>query len=516
MKLLLLSLAVLLSCALSGQPPVPPANGNGEPKPVETKPETASDTSDFVTREELQEILDSQAAELEAAAKEQVDSEVRRQFEHFQPIRSRRELFVELAGGINIKYRQAEHEPRGDQASDGHRPPNGINLTDAWLTVFAGYSDVVSSELTIRYNGDYRLRDEEIIEIPRAMIVYNRPLSQFAPPGWASDSLLIGVDSPFWQQATVGETMALGQRAFHEDPRAQIRYTLRILNYAYLITAISDGTLLAGTGVDDSQNYPILQDDSTRYTRGLGDDDEISRFLEFQGGLGFIYDFNSTSFLKRTTHFSPADVTANNTNFINALAWFSVDRLSENELKLIEGLMRFPFKGGTASDPGGEIRRSKWRAGVNVDFGMRVAGGDLFLRTHYIHAEVGRFVRNAFGIEASYTIELPRIPFFMRVTPIFRFSQLNTNNDENPLDVTDPLANPLRVSSGGVSGFTLSDASGFAANRSEIMIGLNLTMARNVIVGFEIVFNSEDFKPTRSVPRDTANSFYLLRITAKF
>ncbi|MHC4841254.1 MAG: hypothetical protein ACYTDT_09920 [Planctomycetota bacterium] len=513
MKLLLLSLTPLMATILSGQPPIPPDNGTEEPPNTENG---SSDTSNFITREELQEILDEQAAEMDAMLQEQVDAEVRRQFEHFQPLRSRRELFIELAGGLDIKYRQAELEPRGDQASDGHRPPNGINLTGAWLTVYAGYSDVVSSELTIRYNGDYVLRDEEIIEVPRAMIVYNRPFSQFAPPGWVHDSLLFGVESPFWQQATAGSTMALGHRAFHQDPRPQARYTMRMANYVYLIAAVSDGTLLSGTGVDDSENYPLLQDDSTRYIRGLGDDDEISRYLEFQAGAGFIYDFNSNSFLKRTEHFSPANVTARNINFINVLGWFSIDRLSANELDLIEGMMRFPFKGGTASNHGGEIRRAKWRTGANVDFAMRVAGGDLFVRGHYIHAEDGRLVRNAFGIEASYTIELPRIPFFMRVTPMFRFSQLSTNNGENPLDVTDPLADPLRVSSGGVSGFTLSDASGFAANRSEIMVGVNLTMARNVIIGFEIVFNSEDFKPTRSVPRDIANSYYLLRFSARF
>lgn len=498
---------------LQGQPPIPTNRDETGHNPVNKGDES---TPDYITREELQEILDAQAAELEGATQEQVESAVRQQFENFQPIRARRELFVELAGGLNIKYRQAELEPRGEQASDGHRPPNGINLSEAWLTVFAGYSDVVFSELTVRYNGDYRLRDEEIIEVPRAMVVYNRPLSQFAPPGWLHDSLLIGVDSAFWQQATVGESMALGHRAFHQDPRVQMRYTIRMADYGYLIAAVSDGTLLSGTGVDDSQNYPILQDDSTRYVRGLSDNSEISKYLEFEAGVGFIYDFNATSFLKQKNHFSPTEVTADNINFINVLGWYSVDQLSANELALVEGMMRSPFKGGTSGYPGGEIRRSKWRAGANIDFAMRIAGGDLFVRGHYVHAEDGRLVRDAFGIEASYTIELPRIPLFMRLTPIFRFSQLTTNNNDNPLDRTNPFAGALRVSSGGVSGFTLSDAAGFAANRSEIMIGINLTMARNVIVGFEIVFNSENFKQTRSVPNDIANTYYLLRVTAKF
>jgi hypothetical protein len=48
------------------------------------------------------------------------------------------------------------------------------------------------------------------------------------------------------------------------------------------------------------------------------------------------------------------------------------------------------------------------------------------------------------------------------------------------------------------------------------MLGINLTLARNVILGFEIVFNEEDFKQTRNVPNDVPNTLYMLRIGAGF
>src|SRR5690606_21408609 len=153
----------------------------------------------------------------------------------------------------------------------------------------------------------------------------------------------------------------------------------------------------------------------------------------------------------------------------------------------------------------GRIRRTKWRMGLNVDFAFRLAGSDLFVQAHYVHAEDGRFVRDAWGVDVRYTFELPRIPFVLRITPMFRYSELVTNNSDNPLDDPDPFAGPLRVSSGAVPGFSLADAAGFAANRREFMIGVNLTLARNVILGFEVVINEEDFKQTRNVPNDIPN-----------
>jgi len=447
---------------------------------------------------------------------EEVDVALRRRLDEFAPLRSRRQLFLEFSGGVMTKYRQAQKSSRGDQPDGGRRAPNGIGLSRAWINVFAAYSDIVESELELRFNGDYTLLDEEILEVPRAIIVYNRPLSQFLPGGVYRDSFLFGVEGHFWRQSRASETMALGQRAFHQDEVAQIRYTARILDSLYVIGALSDGNVLGFGQVDDSNNYPILQDDKTRYMRGLGDQREVSRYLQAEFGGGFIWDFNTNSFLRNNAHFSPEGWTGQNTNFLNVLAWGSIDRLSYNEIALIEGMQRIPFKGGTQEDPNGRVRRAKWRMGANLDFSFRVGGGDLVVQSHYIHAEDGRFVRNAWGVEARYTFELPRIPYFLRITPIFRYSELVTNNGDNPLDSTNPFSHPLRVSNGAVAGFTLADGAGFAANRREFMLGVNFTLARNVILGFEVIFNEEDFKQDRNVPNDVANTFYMLRIGAEF
>ncbi|MBE7490776.1 MAG: hypothetical protein HS108_03280 [Planctomycetes bacterium] len=500
MKTVLTGLILLASAGLAAQPPV------DDPPPREQPPKDAP----------LAPARAPGAAEVQAMIEEEVDVAVRRRMDDFAPLRSRRQLFLEFAGGVMTKYRQAQKSSSGDQPDGGRRAPNGIALGRAWISVFAAYSDIVESELEIRFNGDYTLLDEEIIEIPRAVIVYNRPLSQFLPGGAYRDSFLFGVDGHFWRQSRAGETMALGQRAFHQDEVAQIRYTARFLDSLYLIGALSDGNLLGFGQVDESNNYPILADDKTRYIRGLGDKREISRYLQLEFGGGFIWDFNANSFLRNNAHFTPEGWTRQNTNFLNVLAWGSVDRLSYNETALIEGLQRVPFKGGTQDDPSGRVLRAKWRMGANLDFALRVGGGDLVLQGHYVHAEDGRFVRNAWGVDVRYTFELPRIPYFLRITPMFRYSELVTNNDDNPLDATDPFGHPLRVSSGAVAGFSLADAAGFAANRREFMLGVNFTLARNVILGFEVVFNEEDFKQQRNVPNDVPNTFYLLRIGAEF
>lgn len=508
--ILLVIFALMASAPLCAQPPIVPPNGNGD------NPDNGEPRDPGLTREDVEAMLDEQRAGMEGYIEDRVDQAVRRRFEDFAPIRSRRQLFVEFSGGLMIKYRQAQKSPKGDQPDGGQRAPSGIALDRAWFSIFAGYSDIVESELQIRFNGDYTLLNEEIIEVPRGVIVYNRPFSQFAPPGIFADSFLFGIDGHFWRQGRASETMALGQRAFHQDEVAQFRYTVRIMENFYIIGALSDGTLLGKGQVDDSNNYPILQDDKTRYIRGLGDTREVSRYLQVEFGGGFIFDFNTNSFLSSTSHFSPEQWTTENTNYLNVLAWGSIDRLSYNEISLIEGMQRQPFFGGSQDTPGKRIRKAKWRTGANVDFGFRLGGGDMFVQGHFIHAEDGRFVRNAWGVETRYTFELPRIPFFLRITPMFRYSEMVTNNNDNPLDVTDPFAGPLRVSSGAVAGYSLADAAGFAANRREFMLGVNFTLARNVTLGFEIVFNEEDFNQTRNVPNDIPNTFYVLRIAAEF
>ncbi|MBZ0134754.1 MAG: hypothetical protein K8I27_00105 [Planctomycetes bacterium] len=513
MRLLILIFFLLVMAPLGAQPPIPP---NGGPDNGDTTTPKDSPGGSGLTEEDILAILDERQEGLEQYVEERVDQEVRRRFEDFAPIRSRRELFIEFAGGVTIKYRQAQKSADGDQPDGGHRAPNGIGLDEVWLSVFAGYSDVVESEVSVLFNGDYTLLDEEIIEIPRAVVIYNRPLSQFAPPGYFADSFLFGVDGHFWRQHRASATMALGHRAFHQDEVAQFRYTARLMENFYLIGALSDGTLLGRGHVDDSNNYPVMQDDKTRYIRGLGDTGEVSRYLQVEFGGGFIFDFNTASFLSSTAHFDPERWTAQNTNYFHILAWGSIDRLSYNEVSLIEGMQRQPFYGGTQEDPAKRVRRAKWRMGANLDFAFRIAGGDLFVQAHYIHAEDGRFVRDAWGVELRYTFELPRIPFFLRITPMFRYSELVTNNNDNPLDSSDPFGGPLRVSSGAVPGFSLADAAGFAANRREFMLGVNFTLARNVTLGFEIVFNEEDFNQTRAVPNDIPNTFYVLRIAAGF
>lgn len=493
----------LFAGALSAQPPIKQPDPDNGP---DTQP------SDPPLRNNTDEALD-----LYALAEEEARKAVNRRFEDFSPLRSRRRLFIEFSGGLTGVYRQAEVDGNQDIPKGGHRAPNGINLKRAWLTFRAGYSDIVESVLTLRFNGDYSLLDEEIIEIPEAYIVYNRPFGQFLPLGWYNDSFLFGVESHFFRQHRASETMALGHRAFTQDDTPQFRYTGRISDNFYFIGALSDGNVLGRGPVDDSNNYPLLQDDRTRYWKGLGESREISRYIQLEFGTGIIWDFNSSSFLKSGAHFDPETITSQNVNYVHLLAWGTVDRLSFNEMLLIEGMMRDPFKGGTPNNPGGHIRRTKWRFGVNLDVAFRIGVGDLFAQGHYIHAEDGRMARNAWGVELRYTFELPGLSFlFLRATPMFRYSELTTNNKRNPLDPSDPFGGPFRVSTGNVPGFTLADAAGFAADRREYMIGISFSLARNVSIGFEVVFNEEDFNQVGNLQRDVRNTLYIFRFAAEF
>ncbi|MCC6149757.1 MAG: hypothetical protein IT461_05865 [Planctomycetes bacterium] len=506
MRLIATLMLCLIAAPLWAQPPAeeppkePPKDPPKEqplPPPDEPLPEPGMDPAEF---------------------DERIREAIERRLEEIQPLRSRKQLFVEFGGGLCVKYRQAQKNDLNGIPDGGFRAPVGFGIDRAWLGVYAGYSDLVEATVELRFNGNYSLLDEELFEFQRAFIVYNQPLSQFNVFGQGifNDNVLFGLDGRFYRQARESETMALGQRAFTQDEVIQARYTARFARSFYAIAALSDGNLLGKAHVDDSQNYPLLADDRTRYWRGLGDANEINRYIQFEFGGGFIFDFNTTSFLNSPAPFSPERATAQNTNYVNVLLWGSIDRLSRNELLLVEGLQRVPFKGGTVSNPGGRIRRAKWRVGANADFSIRIGDGDLVVAGHFIHAEDGRLVRNAWGVEARYTFVLPRIPFFLRITPMVRISELTTNNSDNPLDVNNPYAHPGRISNGAVPGFSLADGAGFAADRHELMLGVNLTLARNVTLGFEVIFNEEDFHQTRSIASDVPNMLYMLRLIAEF
>lgn len=509
MRLIALVLLCLAAAPLWAQPPVEtpkdppkeehkqPPKEEPQPPPDEPLPEPGMDP-----------------AELDERIKEAID----RRLEEIQPLRSRKLLYVEFGGGLCVKYRQAQKNDLNGIPDGGHRAPVGFGIDRGWFGIYAGYSDLVEASLEVRFNGNYSLLDEEMFEFQRALVIYNQPLSQFNVFGQNifNDNFLFGIDGHFYRQARESETMALGQRAFTQDEVIQARYTARFAKSFYVIAALSEGNLLGKAHVDDSQNYPLLADDRTRYWRGLGDSNEIGRYMGVEFGGGFIFDFNTTSFLNSAAPFSPERAAAQNTNYINILLWGSIDRLSRNELTLVEGLQRVPFKGGSVSNPGGRIRRAKWRVGANADFSIRIGDGDLVVAGHFIHAEDGRFVRNAWGVEARYTFVLPRIPFFLRITPMVRISELTTNNSDNPLDVNNPYAHPGRISNGAVAGFSLADGAGFAADRHELMLGVNLTLARNVTLGFEVVFNEEDFHQTRSISSDVPNILYMLRLIAEF
>ena len=48
------------------------------------------------------------------------------------------------------------------------------------------------------------------------------------------------------------------------------------------------------------------------------------------------------------------------------------------------------------------------------------------------------------------------------------------------------------------------------------MLGVNLTLARNVTLGFEVIFNEEDFHQIRNISTDVPNMLYMLRLLAEF
>ena len=87
-RLSLLLLLVTFGACLHAQPPIPPDNG-GNDNGGETKPADPPVTSGL-TEEDIHAILDERQQANEQYIEERVDQEVRRRFEDFSPIRSRR------------------------------------------------------------------------------------------------------------------------------------------------------------------------------------------------------------------------------------------------------------------------------------------------------------------------------------------------------------------------------------------------------------------------------------------
>lgn len=144
MKQTFLLVLVLIASGLAAQPPVD-GPGPGPKDPPLAPPQPAGPS----------------AAEIQGMIEEEVDIALRKRLDEFAPLRSRRQLFIEFSGGVMTKYRQAQKSSSGDQPDGGRRAPNGIALGRAWISIFAAYSDIVESELELRFNGDYTLLDRK-------------------------------------------------------------------------------------------------------------------------------------------------------------------------------------------------------------------------------------------------------------------------------------------------------------------------------------------------------------------
>ena len=88
-------LALLLtSGGLAAQPALPPDGDNGGNSTDNTSTPPAG-----ISREEVEAMLDEQRRGMEGWMQDEIDTAVKRRFEDFSPIRSRRELFIEFRAG---------------------------------------------------------------------------------------------------------------------------------------------------------------------------------------------------------------------------------------------------------------------------------------------------------------------------------------------------------------------------------------------------------------------------------
>jgi len=465
-----------------------------QPKPAnpDEKPPSTSNANDYITREELNEVVE-----------EAVKARLKKERRTGGLLSSDSGLGLWVGGGIELEYHGVQENHKPTTLTARRRAKHGLNFDKAWLFVEGSWDDqsaksefeIARGRVSIEATANDAYADE-------AYVWFNRPLTRFSIPVlkvYAADNLLVGLADPFWKnQHRIGEQHALHQEAFARDERLQLTYTLTVMQTIYMIGGLATGTRLALTGdIDESGNYPILQDDRESYWTNQGNANQVRRSPEFIWGFGFAIPTtgDSKDYTNKIIHpkrpFSPAHVTSH-TNVLHFGMWGVSGGLSTGERALIDDAA------GVAT---GSMRR--WRYGVVGDlihsFGDHVG---------YLRAEIGQSadgsLRRDFGsIEAAMAFHTSSgVPVLRSVTPFARYSLMTASFGRIAADNTTAAASAAE--NGALA----------TADRYQFTAGVRLGLHEFMSLVFEYTWNLE--RLGTGPVTDVDNDLWLLSLRVNF
>ncbi|MCK6439294.1 MAG: hypothetical protein L6Q71_03725 [Planctomycetes bacterium] len=280
---------------------------------------------------------------------------------------------LRIGGTLEFEFKRTQREEDQGVFSAPSRAHYGLDLDKASLTLSAMLRSNVHANVEFEF-------DEDDAQLDEGYVTFINPLTgiELIPrlSDDVHDNLLIGLEDPFWRNTKrVSESYSLLQNSLARDERMQAIYTVTLFDFAYVIAGISNGASLALDGsVDETENYPILQDDRGAHFAGFDDDDQISRRIETVLGAGVAFDLASgysASVFPKNAAFRPMDLQRLHKDFAHFGVWFTSDRLSDNERTLLAGLQ------------GADATSQKWRLGGIAEMVLDLDGAVLGARFEY-------------------------------------------------------------------------------------------------------------------------------------
>lgn len=445
----------------------PPASGTAS-KPDERPPVPPAADGDWVSREELKEAVDE-------AVRKRIEKE-RRQG---GLLSSDSGLGLWVGGGLEAEYRGVQENRRPGTLPPRQRAQYGLGFDKAWLFIEGSWDDqssksefeIARGRVSLEATADDAVMDE-------AWVWFNRPLTRFSIPVfkvYGADSLMVGLADPFWKnQHRIGEQYSLHQESFARDERLQVTYTLGIMQTGYVIAGLSGGTQLALAGdIDESGNYPILQDDREGYWANQSTPGAVRRSPEFSWGFGIVIptakvERDAEKVIHPKRQFWPSMVTSHR-DVIHFGMWGVTGGLSPGERALVDS---------AAGGPTSSLRR--WRYGAVLDaiqgFGDHVG----YLRAEAGQAADGVLRRDFASLEAAMAFHTSvAVPMLRTVTPFARYSLMTANLARVAADNTT------------VAGSAAEQGAWATADRYQFTAGVRLGIHEYMAVVFEYTWNGE-------------------------
>lgn len=482
---LMIALAPALVAQGTSRPPENATTGT-QPAPAATSQATSDPADDeWVTHGELKKLLEERGSD-------QKDREGR------GVVTSVGGVDICLGASIEVEVRKGQESRGGGRRRAAHASPSGLDLDEALFTVEAHYDEQTSFT-------DYELlrgrmsfgweRDE--LRVQEAYAWFNRPLSRFAIPGFKDafvDSLLAGLAKLFFANGhRVSESHSLAGEALWRDERMQLTWTVASKRW-YLIAGISGGTALASDGeVDESRNFPLLQDDRDAWFTQVEQDGQGR--MELMAGAGWVADLGGHGdVVARKIPFSPNQVSMQR-DVLHIGVWLTEDQLAASESVLL-----------AATTGRGEVGATKRRYGVNADLVLGFGAQHVwYAHAEFARAEDGSLTRDFYGIESSVAIDMgDAMPILLVTQPFARFNVMT-------VDGAQRIAGPAPASG---SAQWMADWAG--GERMQLTCGVRLAMHRQVSLAIEYTWNRESLSGRSTGESSVSNNLWLANLRVVF